>query len=344
MVNFKKRVLAVMTTATVLISSTGCGKSATVFDEIESIASIEAGKFTFDVDFSAKDTGADSADSTIKAAGSGSFAENGFAITFDNLLVTSDGSDLKLDTITVELVDDTLYVPVSTVSSVLNMAMSFGGDETAEVQTSVEVDGVTYSWLGLPLGDLMSEMDDNTFEDEEETTTPEEDIKLEKMKEFGVKRVLPELEKHFGTLGKEVLFTKDGFAHFKLNNDTAAAILDATKTFIQSDSFDKLMEEANTLINGEDSELEDYDTEELLDSLDELVKTITESEAKFDIDLAASSAKGTIVAKGSVSAEEEGTMDANAKYTVTKTKDALTAPTDAYIGSDMYSTLLTVMG
>lgn len=343
MVNFKQRALAVMTTATVLVSSTGCGKSTTVFDEIESIASIEAGKFTFDVDFSATNTGADSADSVIKAAGSGAFAENGFAITFDNLLVTSDGSDLKLDTITVELVDDTLYVPVSTVSSILNMAMSFDGDETAEVQTSVEVDGVTYSWLGLPLGDLMSEMDDDTFE-EEETTTPEEDIKLEKMKEFGVKRVLPELEKHFGTLGKEVLFTKDGFAHFKLNNDTAASILEATKTFIQSDSFDKLMEEANTLINGEDSELEDYDTDELLDSLDELVNTITESEAKFDIDLAASSAKGTIVAKGSVSAEEDGTMDANAKYTVTKTKDALTAPTDAYIGSDMYSTLLTVMG
>lgn len=342
MVNFKQRALAVMTTATVLVSSTGCGNSATVFDEIESIASIEAGKFTFDVDFSATDTGADSADSAIKTTGSGSFADNGFAITFDNLLVTSDGSDLKLDTITVELVDDTLYVPVSTVSSVLNMAMSFGGDETAEVQTSVEVDGVTYSWLGLPIGDLMSEMDDDTSE--EETTTPEEDIKVEKMKEFGVKRVLPELEKHFGTLGKEVLFTKDGFAHFKLNNDTAAAIVEATKTFIQSDSFDKLMEEANTLINGEDSELEDYDTEELLDSLNELVKTITESEAKFDIDLAASSAKGTIVAKGSVAVKEDGTMDANAKYTVTKTKDALTAPTDAYIGSDMYSTLLTVMG
>lgn len=342
MVNFKKRALAVMTTATVLISSTGCGKSATVFDEIESIASIEAGKFTFDVDFSAKDTGSDSADSAIKAAGSGSFAENGFAITFDNLLVTSDGSDLKLDTITIELVDDTLYVPVSTVSSVLNTVMSFGDDETAEIQTSVEVDGVTYSWLGLPIGDPMSEMDDDTFE--EETTTPEDEIEMEKMKEFGVKRVLPELEKHFGTLGKEVLFTKDGFAHFKLNNDTAAAIVEATKTFIQSDSFDKLMEEANTLINGEDSELEDYDTDELLDSLDELVKSITESEAKFDIDLAASSAKGTIVAKGSASTKEVGTMDANAKYTVTKTKDVLTAPTDAYIGSDMYTLLSTVMG
>lgn len=342
MVNFKKRALAVMTTATVLISSTGCGKSATVFDEIESIASIEAGKFTFDVDFSTKDTGADSADSAIKAAGSGSFAENGFAITFDNLSVTSDGSDLKLDTITIELVDDTLYVPVSTASAVLNMAMSSYGDETAEPQTSVEVDGVTYSWLGLPLGDLMSEMDDDMSE--EETTTPEEDINVEKMKEFGVKRVLPELEKHFGTLGKEVLFTKDGFAHFKLNNDTATAILEATKTFIQSDSFDKLMEEANTLINGEDSELEDYDTDELLDSLDELVKSITESEAKFDIDLAASSAKGTIIAKGSTSTDENNTADFSASYIVTKTKDMLTAPTDAYIGSDMYSTLLTVMG
>lgn len=323
--------LAVLSCATILATATACGDQKTVFDEMNKVLSIEEGDFFLQTSIQADDM-------NISLGGSGQFSPDAFSLTFEQCNIKTSDMDFALNGLTVVFVDNTVYVPVSSITGIVQSVM--GSDEADSTMT---FDGQEYEWIGVKLDTIEDTVDSTLIgSDSESGTTDIEDVPSE-MKTYLTNTVIPALNKNFGALEGKVLYTDGQGSHFRMNNETASAALTALRNCIANGDFETVLSEGYKIMG--QTMPADFDKESINSELDDLIAQINDSGAKFDVDLyAVDNKQESVIGAVFTASDNSSNLDGHFSWTVDAKKVAISAPENAYVVEDitsLFTSLLT---
>lgn len=311
--------LAAISSAAILATATACGSKMTVFDEMQKVLSVESGDFSTQLTFNMDDS------MSVGVTGSGKYTSDAFEFNLEKVEVAADSVSQAFSNITVVFVDNTLYVPVSSVTGLVQSIMGSG-----EADSTITIEGQEYEWIGIQadtLVDTASSMG----------TTPDintDSIDPAALKAYLVDTVIPALNRNFGSLESKILYTDKVGSHFDMDNDNAVAVLQALKGCIENGDFEKVIVDGAKLL-GTDIE-GSFDKEEVLKDIDTWVEGINQSEIKYALDLYSNSKSGTVGADVNIK-DSEHDCDVNFVWTVKASDVKISAPENAYVATDIMS-------
>lgn len=330
MVRLGRKLMTIGLAMVTALSLTGCGQSKTVFDDIEEMNKITEGSFSLNVNVTGKtaEKGA-----SIGAEIKGSCNENSASITIPKITLSMGDTNITLDNIAFQLVDDKIYIPVETVASVMK---TLKNQEFPEMK---DADGNTIKWLYMDLATAINS----------QGVIPNYQIDVsnldgKEMKNYVTTTLLPELKEGFGSLENKILYVNSDTAHFTITNESFKDFLEALKKFIQDDSFSKVYEGATKLVGKAGNVVLDtegvsglvlvnntVDTDTLVSQLDVIAESMPK-DLTFNIDLATTMKgnKGTMQFTGEAK-QAENEAKVNIGWTVTNEKVEIKAPTEGLL-------------
>ena len=316
--------IAVLSSATILATATACGTQKTIFDEMDKVLSVEEGDFFLQTSIQADDM-------NVSLGGSGQFSPDAFSLTFEQCTIKMSDTDLALNGLSVVFVDDTVYVPVRSITGIVQSVMGSG-----EADSTMTIDGQEYEWIGVKLDTIEDTANSVLIGTDSESGTADTSVVPSEIKAYLTDTVIPVLSKNFGSLENKILYTDAQGSHFRMNNENAAAALAALKNCIANGDFESVVSEGYKIMG--QTMPADFDKDTINSELDTFIAQINDSEAKFDVDLYAVANKQENSIGAVFTADGNSSkVDGHFKWTVDAKDVTISAPDNAYVAEDITS-------